>query len=311
MQKISPVSLRAVRAFIAVARHSSIKLAATELGLTASAISHQIKVLEGQLQTALFTRSNNALSLTEAGRLLKEEAGAGVAAIDKAVERVMRGANALTIRVGVTFAIRWFIPVLARFKARYPEASIRVETTTGDDGKGLEDADLCILYRPHGVDLGKGEEPILRDVCRPVAAPSLFNARGAGSAPFQGGEDISSIPALSCAAGDWDWKLWSQEAGIDFNLLRFGENFDIDDTALRAAVAGMGMVLAPPLMTRIEVEQGGLAPVPGLKVVEMGRYVMLSGPRNDRIIRQFRKWLIEEITADAGEDMVPIQAELP
>lgn len=60
--------LAAIRTFDAVARHASFKLAAEEIGVTATAVSHQIRVLEEALDTRLFQRSAKAVTLTAAGR---------------------------------------------------------------------------------------------------------------------------------------------------------------------------------------------------------------------------------------------------
>ena len=60
-------SLKALRTFEAAARHLSFTRAAQELGVTQTAVSHQIKILEARLKTSLFQRVNNSLGLTRKG----------------------------------------------------------------------------------------------------------------------------------------------------------------------------------------------------------------------------------------------------
>ncbi len=68
MRRLPP--LTALRAFEAAARHLSFKAAADELGLTPTAISHQVRLLETVAGRALFRRRPRPLTLTSAGAAL-------------------------------------------------------------------------------------------------------------------------------------------------------------------------------------------------------------------------------------------------
>jgi len=68
MRRLPP--LKALRAFEAAARHLSFKAAAEELGLTPTAVSHQIRLLETVVGGALFRRRPRPLTLTAAGEVL-------------------------------------------------------------------------------------------------------------------------------------------------------------------------------------------------------------------------------------------------
>ena len=90
MQTKRNISLNAVRVFVLTARHLSIVQAAGEIGVTPSAVSHQLKKLESELGVALFKRSHNFLDLTDAGRRFHDDAAAAIAAIDRSAEALSR-----------------------------------------------------------------------------------------------------------------------------------------------------------------------------------------------------------------------------
>src|SRR3954469_21636003 len=68
-------ALEGVETFLAVARRSSFRRAAADLGVTPSAVSQAIRTLEGRLGAALFTRTTRSVGLTEAGQRFLDRAG--------------------------------------------------------------------------------------------------------------------------------------------------------------------------------------------------------------------------------------------
>ncbi|MGR3758595.1 LysR family transcriptional regulator [Roseobacteraceae bacterium NS-SX3] len=284
------ISLNALRIFCRVAAQESISAAAASLGVTPSAVSHQIRRLEQALGTALLHRTGNALTLTPEGAALLQRAAPGLQQMEQAVAAVLRSGHEITLRCGVTFAVRWLVPALERFKQRHPEARIQLETAAAPGG-GQSRADLEIAYVPVP-GCPAPETVLLEDRCRPVAAPALIRRCGG---------DIRQLPALGAAAGDWDWAAWAQARGLPAGAVRIADRFDIDDTALRAAAAGLGTVLASPLMIRTELDTGALVPVPGHEPVLLGHYVLAEGPRRSALISRFRRWLRAELAAQAPD----------
>src|ERR1700761_6645642 len=88
-----------LRAFCAAARHRSFKIAADELFVTPSAVSHQMKELEDSLGVRLFERKTRAVELTSAGATLLDEAGPLLDAIDRSLPRIARRNNRVTLRM--------------------------------------------------------------------------------------------------------------------------------------------------------------------------------------------------------------------
>src|SRR5437868_8784205 len=117
------VTLKSIQASEAAARLSSFALAAEELFVTPSAISHQVKLLEEQLSVRLFHRVHRAVILTDSGRRYAEEIAAAFARIDVATRDIGRVAKSdiLTVHCTPSFATQWLMPRLARFSAQHPD----------------------------------------------------------------------------------------------------------------------------------------------------------------------------------------------
>lgn len=288
MQNKRGVSLNAVRVFVLTARHLSIVQASAEIGVTPSAVSHQIKKLEVELGVALFKRSHNALELTDAGRRFYDDAAAAIAAIDRSAEALSRDQNEIVVRVSISLAVRWLIPALERFKAIHPAARVRVETKTGSS-ISLGSGDLAISYHRAGTNPAEGEW-LAADMSRPVASPALLAA-----VQYEGSGDLGKVPALQCAVDNWDWALWTRTLGLERHAIQIQHVFDTDDAALHAATAGLGMVLAPAFLTEREIRSGGLVALPGFGPVDLGHYRVVFQRHENRMTRKFRKWLGEEM----------------
>ncbi|MEX0285476.1 MAG: LysR substrate-binding domain-containing protein [Paracoccaceae bacterium] len=277
-----PPSLNALRVFLAAARLGSLKLAASELSVTPGAVSHQVRQLERALGTPLFQRRNNGIELTPAGAALAEEAAAGLAILHGALENVARDAHELTVSVSMTLATRWLIPRLESFRARNPHARIRLETV---NGTGLPDrtaADIAIAYVRRD-DLPDGADILLKDRCRPHLSPSAVRP------------SWRTIPALQSATGNWDWDLWLRSTGQEGIMLQYAASFDVDDAALRAAVAGMGMVLCPDFMVADDVAAGRLVPLDGAPAETLGYYLIQRGHRETGLSERFVRWLRAQV----------------
>ena len=288
MQQRHRVSLNAVRVFSIVARTGSLTAAGAELGVTPSAVSHQLRKLEVELGVTFFARGNNSVVLTEAGKRFYQDVAPAVALIERSAQAFYRDENEISVHASLSLAVRWLIPSLDRFRAAHPSARVRVETSPTPDLEPMATSDVSIHYFRVG-DRVEGWECLGRDLSRPVVSPRLLGAHGGRRRA-----DLSAIPALQCTADNWDWKLWCQKSDVSFADLSFSHAFDTDDAALHACVAGLGMVLAPPLLTMREALSGALIALPGYGPVELGAYRYLRRSES-RVVRQFCRWLDAEI----------------
>ena len=177
MNKLPP--LIELRAFDAAARHLSFKKAAAELGVTPTAISHQIRLLERYCGRALFRRRPRPLSLTESGARLFPIIRDGLEAFASAIAAIKRDADKQPLRVTTTnaFASRWLVPRLPRWRKVRPDAPLDVIGTDSVLDLRAGDADVAIRYARMPPTDGIANE-FLSDSFWPVCSPQLFSSGG-------------------------------------------------------------------------------------------------------------------------------------
>src|SRR6516165_7942493 len=146
MNKLPP--LTELRAFEAAARHMSFKTAANELGVTPTAVSHQIRLLEQYCGRTLFRRRPRPVSLTEAGARLFPVVRDGLEAFATALGKIRRKDDRQTLRITTTnaFAARWLVPRLPHWSKQRPGAPLDIVGTDGVLDLLAGDADVAIRY---------------------------------------------------------------------------------------------------------------------------------------------------------------------
>lgn len=148
------LSLRQLRTFLSVARHSSFARAAEELHLTAPAVSMQIRDLETAIGLPVFERSGRAVSLTTTGEYLIVYARRVIATLKEAEDTIarLRGVQAGRVTVGMVGTAQYFVPrLLAQFRGEYRGVEVRVTVGNRDQlDRQLHDReiDLAIMGRP-------------------------------------------------------------------------------------------------------------------------------------------------------------------
>src|SRR4051812_5891088 len=144
MNKLPP--LIELRAFDAAARHLSFMRAAAELGVTPTAISHQIRLLERYCGCHLFCRRPRPLSLTQEGVRLFPAIRGGLEAFAAAIASVNQDAGRQPLRVTTTnaFASRWLVPRLPSWRRQRPDVPLDVIGTDSVVDLRSGDADVAI-----------------------------------------------------------------------------------------------------------------------------------------------------------------------
>src|SRR2546430_10277627 len=198
-------SLNGLRAFEAAARHLSFTQAASELNVTQTAISHQIKRLEQELGIRLFVRQNRALALTPEAKDYLPGVRAAFNDLRLATDRVLRKDNdhVLTVSTLASLAAKWLLPRLSAFQEAHPDIDVRITTSTGLVDFRSGDVDAAIRY-------GRGHWPGLRaawlmaDEMFPVCRPAPL----AGQRPLRKPDDLADHVLLhSSARNDDDLRL--------------------------------------------------------------------------------------------------------
>ncbi|HEY5701165.1 MAG TPA: transcriptional regulator GcvA, partial [Gammaproteobacteria bacterium] len=208
-RKLPP--LNALRAFEAAARHLSFTRAAAELHVTQAAVSHQVKSLEDYLGIKLFRRFNRSLLLTDEGQAYLPTMTRAFDLMNDATARLVKKdpSGPLTVSVLPSFAARWLVPRLGRFRRAHPEVDLRIDPAADLAYFGRGDVDIGIRY-------GRGDYPGLRadrlmaEDIFPVCSPALL----AGEHPLDDPEDLAYHTLLH-DDGHGDWRTWLLAAQVE------------------------------------------------------------------------------------------------
>jgi LysR family transcriptional regulator, glycine cleavage system transcriptional activator len=292
-------SLDLLRGFDAAARHLSFTRAALELHVTQSAVSRQIKTLEERLGLKLFRRLNRALLLTEEGQALAQAVGAALADIERAVTRlsVLADDRPVTVTTTVSFAALWLVPRLARFRAAYPHADIRIDANNEFVDLERGRIDLAVRFCKPGAATADALSLIGEDVF-PVASPAL--ARDPAR-PLISPMDLRKHVLLHYEdprlARPWlAWPEWLHALKVPDLKPAGSLRFSHYDQVIRAAIDGEGVALGrAPLLER-QLVSGELIALFRRRVTVSRKYFLIVAPwaRERPHVRQFMEWLLAE-----------------
>jgi len=301
------ISLKAVQAFEAAARLSSFALAAEELFVTPSAVSHQIKLLEEQYGVRLFHRVHRAVVLTDAGRVYAEEVCASFAKIEMATRELGRTAKSdiLTVHSTPSFATQWLMPRLARFSALEPDIDVRLNASYPPAADLLtQGVDIDIRYGTKRLQpAGTMVLPFPPETIVPLCAPSLANDGYRIRAP----KDLchhTLIHSEVCLVSWRDWMRQHRKVPLDISR---GPRFDRSFMAISAAVDGLGVCLESLLLAQRELETGRLVAPLGLAGPKVQGYTfnLLKSRAELPKIRIFQDWLFEELESSSPRRSEP------
>lgn len=290
--------LGAIRVFEAAARLGSFTKAAEELGMTQSAASYQIKVLEERAGTPLFIRKTRQVALTEAGQQLAPHATGAFSALADAWVATKGGATGvLSVTTSETFASNWLAVWLGTFQLMHPDLAVKVNTSSRLVDFTREDMDI-------GIRTGTGKWPgltahyLFKADYTPMLSPKLAESVGGIRHP----EDLYKV-ALCCADDPW-WKIWFETAGVPFEPDRVmaGPNLGSQAYDAMAALTDQGAAILTRNIYSALLAKGQLIqPFEVLGSDGDGYWLVhLESRRNTPKIKVFRDWVLAQ-TADIRE----------
>lgn len=248
--------LGALRAFHAVARQRSFKLAAGALGVSATAVSHQIKLLESVLECRVCERSAQGVSLTADGELLYAATQRAFSALEQAVVQIAQARQppSLTVTTTSNFLTHWLVPRLADFTARFPAIDLRLHTSVERVDLHLGTVDAAIRYR-------ETPEP---DLCCTLLHKDRFIVVASPTLALSRPDDLAQVTLFHVAnrhvpADSPSWENWRRRYGPPTLNIDAGLTFSDETHALQAAVAGQGAVIASELLARDLMQRGVLS----------------------------------------------------
>jgi LysR family glycine cleavage system transcriptional activator len=288
-------SLNGLRAFEAAARHMSFTLAAAELNVTQTAISHQIRRLEEELGVRLFARQNRSLELTPEAREYLPGIRAAFNDLRFATDRLKRKDNdrVLTVSTLASLAAKWLLPRLSSFQQAHPTIDVRITTSTSLVDFRRDDVDAAIRY-------GRGNWPgvraqwLMADELFPVCSPALLE----GDKPLRCPEDLANHTLLHTSGYDDDWRLWLTAAGLPSNISKQpGLSFDLSFMTVQAAIDGIGVAMGRTSYVEGDIAKGRLiVPFKITLPSDAGFYLVSPEARAESAkLSTFRQWLLASI----------------
>jgi DNA-binding transcriptional LysR family regulator len=283
--------LPSLRLFEAAARHESFRKAAEELGLTASAVSHGIDSLEKWLGVELFRRRPRGVTLTAAGRHFLPYVSEGLSMIALGTQRLpgRRGERRIVLSVAPTFAQRFLVPRLPRFRTLHPGIRLSIDTSHRQALFPMEGVDLSIR-------MGKGAWPgvksdlLFREQLVPVASPDYL-----ASISGNGAIDWSKAMYLRISSIENDWNAWIEGAGAKLEIVN-DLHFDTAMLASDAACSAIGIAIGRLPLVTPDLKAGRLIKADE-RIVDIETGYWLCGPSGQETrpaIQSFRKWLLDE-----------------
>ncbi len=286
--------LNAIRAFEAAARHRSMTHAAGELGVTAGAVSRQVRELEARLATALFVRGTKGLELTPAGEALSQSAGEALDLLASATDSAREGqARRLTIGVYGFFASRLLLPFWPRLKSELPELHVDLHTSSDPLELLPSRYDAVIAVDEARPRRGLFTRPLVAIATVAVCAPGLLQ---------QGPLDFARTPLLHARPRPDDWRRWLDHAGLSAVPVQKGSTFESLSLALEAAAMGLGAAIAIEALIASDVDAGRVAVAHPARRPTRRHFVLQAEARHarDPDLLAFADWLEANLARNAG-----------
>jgi LysR family glycine cleavage system transcriptional activator len=284
-------SLKAIKTFQIAAKHTSFAVAADELCITPSAVSHQIKTLETQLGLPLFSRGARALALTDAGARYLEQIDDLFMRLESVTEqlRARFGRSSVRLHVPAYFASEMLLPRLSEFSQLHAGIDLRLETQGVHGHIHAAEADISVVVGT-GPWNGLVAHQLFAQTMVPACSPELLAEK-----PVHRYEDLNSHTLLVHEARRDDWDRWATNVGM--KELRPAQIVRIDSmaAAMRAAEKNIGIALLPAELSRRKFLSGRLARVFDDELVTQENYTLLvrTEDENRDDIRALCGWLIQ------------------
>jgi LysR family transcriptional regulator, glycine cleavage system transcriptional activator len=292
-------SLDLIRGFVAVGRRMSITLAASDLCVTQSAVSRQVRELERVLGVKLLTRGHRSISLTTAGEALFRVADSGLQRLQDACEQLTRPyrSQPVTITASIGVTALWLLPRLGRLQAGYPNLHVRLAADNRVLDLRDEGIDLAIRYcdqrsAPAGSTRLFGES--LVPVAHPALRPQVIDSAVALAQHVLLEFDDPRRPWLQWAARLETHRLSLEQAK---GVLRFNHY----DQVVQAAIAGHGVALGRMALVKPMLDDGRLAAfaqVPEGPPMDYGYWLVRAAQDQRPDVVRVTDWIQSEAAAE-------------
>ncbi|MFM0212311.1 LysR substrate-binding domain-containing protein [Paraburkholderia sediminicola] len=293
--------LPALRFFEAAGRHQSFKLAAAELNVTPSAISHGIVGLEQSLGVDLFVREPRGISLTTAGADYLSYVSEAFSLIAIGTQRLPnhRANRPIALSCAPTLASRWLLPRLATFRTHCPEANVTVDTSHRQVGFPVDGFDFAIRLSRAPV-AGTAWTRMFGERLVPVCSPAYLDSLR----DEHGNVDLRHATLIHVNSASEDWQAWLDGVAVDGVAI---EGFELNDglrvdtiqLAFEAASMGLGVALGRRPLVDCDLASGALVEASPHTVASSTAYWLVCAQNADSAQQRpelfdFKRWVLSE-----------------
>ncbi|QFT09232.1 Glycine cleavage system transcriptional activator [Vibrio sp. THAF190c] len=271
----------------------SFTLAAKKLHLTQGAVSHRIKVLEGELGFNLFVRGTRKLELTEEGLRFQRTLSKSLSSIFSEIEDINNTDLYGQINIGTSpaFANSWLLPRLADFKKRYPKFNLNIFSQEEQDFH-QNHLDIAIYYGAENLkDMYR--QPLFGEKYIPVCTPSY----AAENDIFEDGlESLHRINFIHALGSDV-WQRWIKHHQLDVNLFEQFYCVSHRDMGVRSALHNIGVAMGRYHFVKQYIETGELiTPYPSMETNKSYELICPLGTEKRPKVRTFIRWLEDQLS---------------
>jgi len=292
MRDIPPTAM--LRAFEVATRHPTFTSSASELFITQSAVSHQLKNLEELWGLQLFQRGKT-LTLTPAGAALAPIVREFFTKLETSLADLREQKSRVRLRLSTTysFALKWLLPRLPELTRLHPEILVTIESTDRAINFTNSDSDVAIRFG-HGNYPALHTEFMFREQLFPVASPALLQRFGTPHEPAE----LLRYPLLTRDGADLvpKWDSWFEQAGIQTDALHESVRFADTNMTIEAALLGQGIALARSGHVEKELKEGSLVRLFNIPFPSPAAYYLVcpGGIETQPHIMTFCSWLMAE-----------------
>lgn len=299
-KRLNSFQLSKMHTFEVAARHCSFSLAAEELSMTPSAISHRINALEDELGILLFKRSHRKIALTSSGERVYIAIKSSLNNLNQEIFDVKNNeiSGELTVYSRPSFAQLWLIPKITNFQKQYPSISLKI--LTGNEnvnfhGYGI---DVAIYFDDKQRSKLNCQE-LMSESIVPVCSPSYAKQ-------FDLVDNINNLSqctllhdnqAWGYSSNTEEWSLWKNSFNMTSLNTPINIGFDRSDLAITAAINDAGIAMGRESIIKKLIDKGELInPFSDKRVHCSQRYYVATLPnKNNPKIDIFINWLKSEI----------------
>lgn len=284
--------IRGLRSFCVAARCLSFKHAANQLHLTPSAISHQIRQLEEQLNKQLFKRQTRAIELTPDGKRFFDAVAPIIQNLETTISDFTQSEahQSISITLPEFFASELLVPRLSGWSAAYPNINLQLDTVKSAE-TGSKKTDLSVV-----LSATPPNDAIVYELFSiqyiPACSPELYKKLHSS-----GLEALEHAPLILHRSRPWAWHQWANDMNIDdFEPQRIVQ-VDSMFAVARAAQQGLGIALIPLPISQSWFDEGVIKPLFDKPLESRDKYYLIQhdwhASRTE--LDLFVKWLLKEL----------------